>query len=115
MPWSLLTRYMPAGSRAYKVEVEGDKSLKAIAVEKDGKYMIAVVNVSREEKSVLLKSTSLPVLKGVKQYLYAEGRLQKEGDCRLLPHRQGVTLRPAKGEAFQMPGESLVLYTNFDY
>ena len=76
--------------------------------------MIAVVNVSREEKSVLLKSTSLPVLKGVKQYLYAEGRLQKEGDCRLLPHRQGVTLRPAKGEAFQMPGESLVLYTNFD-
>lgn len=32
--WSLLTRYMPAGSRAYKVEVEGDKSLKAIAVEK---------------------------------------------------------------------------------
>lgn len=113
--WSLLTRYMPAGSRAYKVEVEGDKSLKAIAVEKDGKYMIAVVNVSREEKSVLLKSTSLPVLKGVKQYLYAEGRLQKEGDCRLLPHRQGVTLRPAKGEAFQMPGESLVLYTNFDY
>ena len=74
--------YMPAGSRAYKVEVEGDKSLKAIAVEKDGKYMIAVVNVSREEKSVLLKSTFLPVLKGVKQYLYAEGRLQKEGDCR---------------------------------
>lgn len=113
--WSLLTRYMPAGSRAYKVEVEVDKSLKAIAVEKDGKYMIAVVNVSREEKSVLLKSTSLPVLKGVKQYLYAEGRLQKEGDCRLLPHRQGVTLRPAKGEAFQMPGESLVVYTNFDY
>ena len=54
--WSLLTRYMPAGSRAYKVEVEGDKSLKAIAVEKDGKYMIAVVNVSREEKSVLLKT-----------------------------------------------------------
>ena len=41
--------------------------------------MIAVVNVSREEKSVLLRTVlPLPVLKGVKQYLYAEeGLLQK--------------------------------------
>ena len=49
------------------------------------------------------------------RYRFTKTEQKKEGDCRLLPHRQGVTLRPAKGEAFQMPGESLVVYTNFDY
>lgn len=113
--WSLLTRYMPAGSRIYKVDVAGDPALKAIAVEKDGKYMIALVNVSKQEKPVVLKSSSLSALKGVKQYLYAEGKLQKEGDFKLLPVRKNFTLELKKGEAFTMSGESLVVYTNFDY
>ncbi len=113
--WSLLTRYMPAGSRAFKVDVTGDPALKAIAVEKDGKYMFALVNVSKEEKPVLLKSTSLSTLKGMKQYLYGEGKLLKEGDCKLLPLRKDFTLQLKKGEALTMSGESLVVYTNFDY
>ena len=106
---------MPAGSRAFKVDVTGDPALKAIAVEKDGKYMFALVNVSKEEKPVLLKSTSLSALKGMKQYLYGEGKLLKEGDCKLLPLRKGFTLQLKKGEALTMSGESLVVYTNFDY
>ncbi|GAA6359711.1 hypothetical protein [Bacteroides uniformis] len=113
--WSLLTRYMPAGSRAYKVYVEGDSCIKAIAVEKGGNHMLAVVNVSKEKKTVMLKSSTLPLLKEVKEYLYAEGQLKKEGDCRLLPHRQGVTLHLDKGETIRMSGESLTVYTNFDY
>lgn len=113
--WSLLTRYMPAGSRAYRVEVEGDSSIKVIAVEKEGNYMLAVVNVAKEEKSVVLKSSTLPVLEGVKEYLYADGKLKKEGDSQLLPLRRGVTLRLDKREVIQMPGESLTVYTNFDY
>jgi hypothetical protein len=113
--WSLLTRYMPAGAKVYSVSVFGDSSLKAIAVEKDGRYMVAVVNVGKVEQSVVLKSTSLPILKDVKQYLYAEGKLLKEGDCRLLPIRRNLTLQLDKGEEFTMPSESLTVYTNFNY
>lgn len=113
--WSLLTRYMPAGSRVYKVDVKGDSRIKAIAVEKNGKYMFAVVNVSKEEKTVMLKSSSLPLLKEVKEYLYAEGKIKKGGDCQLLPHRQRLTLHLGKGETIRMPGESLAVYTNSDY
>lgn len=113
--WSLLTRYMPAGSRAYKVDVTGDSCIKAITMEKDGKHMCAVVNVSKEEKSIMLKSSTLPLLENVKEYLYAEGQLKKEGDYRLLPHRQRLTLHLDKGETIRMPGESLTVYTNFDY
>mgnify|MGYP006944385436 FL=1 len=44
-----------------------------------------------------------------------KGSCKKEGDCRLLPHRQGVTLHLDKGETIRMSGESLTVYTNFDY
>lgn len=113
--WSLLTRYMPAGSRVYKVETEGEPSVKAVAVEKEGRYMLAVVNVSKETKPVLLKSSSLPVLKEVKQFVYADGKLLKDGDCKLVPVRLNQTLRLEKGETVNLTGESLVVYTNFNY
>ena len=106
---------MPAGARAYKVEVAGDKTVRAMAVEKDGRYMLAVVNVSKEERPVLLKSSSLPELSGVKEFVYAEGRLLTEGDCRLLPVREALTLSLKSGESLEMPAQSLVVYTNFDY
>ena len=43
--WSLLTRYMPAGSKIYKVDVAGDPSIKAMAFEKDGMQKIGRAHV----------------------------------------------------------------------
>lgn len=113
--WSLLTRYMPAGAKVYKVNTTGDAAVKAIAVEKDGQQMFALVNVSKEPKTVMLKCPALASLEGVKQFVYSDGTLQKDGDAHLLPNRAGLTLKLDKGESLVMPGESLVIYTNFDY
>lgn len=113
--WSLLTRYMPAGSEIYQVSISGDKDIKAIASGKDGKYLIALVNVSKESKSVTIESLNLPQLLGCKEFIYAEGSLKKEGDHVLLPNTVDLTLDFKKGKHISLPSESLMVYTNFDY
>jgi len=113
--WSLLTKYIPAGSKVYKTNLSGDQSIKAIVTEKDGKSMVAVVNVSKEEKQVKIQSLNMPELNGCKKFIYSDGTLKKEGDYMLLPNEENISMDFIKGEQFSMPAESLVVYSNFDY
>ncbi len=113
--WSLVTKYIPAGSKIYKTEVSGDKNIKAVISEKEGKYMLAVVNVSKDEKFVKLESQNVSQSAGYKRFIYSEKTLKKEGDHNLLPNDENLTLDLSEGEQFTMPGESLIVYTNFDY
>lgn len=113
--WSLLTKYMPSGSKVYKTEVTGDGAVKAIAVEKDGKYMLAVVNTDKSERTVRLKSTGLASLDNMKKFVYAEQRLITKGDHQVLPNERGLTLHLNEGTEIHMPSESLIVYTNFGY
>ncbi len=113
--WSLLCKYIPAGSKIYKVDITGDSNIKAVVSEKEGKYMLAIVNVSKEEKDIKLESSNMPELTGCKKFVYADGTLKTEGDYLLLPNEENLKLNLSKGEQFTMPAESLVVYTNFDY
>lgn len=113
--WSLLCKYIPAGSKIYKVDISGDSNIKAVVSEKDGKYMLAVVNVSKEGKDVKLESANMPELTGCKKFIYSDGTLNTEGDYLLLPNEDNLTLNLSKGEQCTMPDEALVVYTNFDY
>lgn len=113
--WSLVTKYMPSGSKIYKTEVSADNNIKAIISEKEGKYMLAIVNVSKEIKGVRLESSNMPKLTGCKKFIYSDSTLKKEGDHSLLPNEENLTLTLSKGEQFTMPAESLIVYTNFEY
>jgi len=113
--WSLLTRYIPNGSTVFQVNLNGDKDVKAAAIEKDGKYTLAVVNVSEHNKDVILKSKNLSKIRNMKLFLYAKGTLKKDEECGLLPESEGQTLDLCRGASLCLPGESLALYTNIDY
>lgn len=113
--WSLLTRYMPAGSTVYRTTVSGDPSVKSMLTEKDNGYLLAIVNVSKEEKLVRLESRTLKELRGARRYLYAENSLRKEGDHGLRPNEQPVDLSLEKGTEVTLPAESLLVYSTFDY
>lgn len=106
---------MPAGSRVFEVNTSGDNAIKAIAVEKDGKYMIAAVNVSKSDKQVRIESSSLNSLNGTKQFIYAEGVLVTEGDHSVKPNKTDLNLDLREGLEVRMPAESLVIYTSFEY
>lgn len=117
--WGLLTRYMPAGCDVCLATVGGSQSVRAVAVRKDGKGMVAVVNVSKKPQRVLLRGNS--DMAGCKRYVYAEGRLRTgtrlapECDGWLLPDAETVGLGLVAGETINMPGESMFLFTNFEY
>jgi hypothetical protein len=113
--WSLLTKYMPCGSKVYRVGVEGSASVKAVAVAKDGRTMIALVNVSKDRQNVSLCSSEPCMLKNMKEFCYAENALSIKGDHTLLPARTGLTIRFRPSYDLSLQGESLVVYTNFDY
>lgn len=113
--WSLLTRYMPAGSKVYTVNISGNPSVKAIAVEKDGMRTIALVNVSKEVRMVKITDFEANKVSGVKEFIYAKGMLKTEGDHNLLPNFTNLTLNLEKGFEVNMPSESLIVYTNCNY
>lgn len=113
--WSLLTKYMPAGTMVYKTDVMGDSSVKATVSGKNGKYMIALVNVSNQSKTVKLKSHVFSSLSHAKKFVYSNGTLKMQGDHLLLPNEENLNLSFEEGEVVAMPAESLIVYTNYDY
>lgn len=113
--WSLLTRYMPAGSRIYKTEITGESAVKVAVAGKEDKYMIALVNVSRSPQTVKMKSNTLSSLPDCKKFIYSDGALKTDGDHILLPNEENLIINFGKGEAVVMPPESLIVYTNYDY
>lgn len=113
--WSLLSKYIPAKSKIYMGDIMGDNNVKSVISGKDGKYMLAIVNVSKEKKEIKLESSNMPELTGCKKFVYADGTLKTEGDYLLLPNEENLKLNLSKEEQFTMPAESLIVYTNFDY
>ena len=113
--WSLLTKYMPSGCEVHKVSVDGNPNIKAISISKDGKNMIAIVNVSLKDAKINLTSTALPILNKVKKFVYAKDKLNLEGDNTLLPNKTNLTLDLNKKTRETIPAEGLLVLTNFDY
>jgi hypothetical protein len=111
--WSLLCRNMPAGCSIMKTETSGNTSVKSVAVEKDNNRMFALVNVSKEPKTVTVQHESLADWANVSKYIYAEGTLIKEGDFKLLPNEKNLRINLKEGISLKMPGESLIVYTDF--
>lgn len=113
--WSLLTRYIPDGSTVFQVNINEGKDVKAVAIEKDGKYTLAVVNVSKQRKNIIMRSGNLNKIKNMKLFVYAKDSLKKDKECGLLPEAKALTLDLNRGVSLDLQGESLTLYTNFDY
>lgn len=111
--WSLLTRYMPKECDICASKVSGNPSVKAVAVKHKGKTMMAILNVSKNPQFVSLRAnTKLAVCK---EFIYAEGKLKKLDEATLVPNNTFQELDFYKGKELEMPGESLFVFTDFDY
>lgn len=114
--WSLLTKYMPTGSRIYKVDVkESNQAVNAIAAGKNNKFMIGLINVSTMDKRVILRSVNLNQLNHVKEFIYSKGTLIKKGDHTILPNRRMHSINLKKGIKIEMPPQSIIVLTTFSY
>jgi len=86
--------------------------VRAITAGKEGRRMIAVVNVDKETKRIRVISDDLPSSDGWRKYIYHETTLRKEGDHRLLPNEEELTLDLSRGLSLEMLPESLIVFTN---
>ena len=112
--WSLMCRYIPAGSAVYKVSVAGDSGVRAIASVCGGKRTVALLNVSEESKTVYIKSSDLGKLRNTARFVYGDGLFSVEGDCNMLPDAVGVKFNSDKGELVTLAPESIYLITELD-
>ncbi|MCX2837862.1 hypothetical protein OQ279_06815 [Salinimicrobium sp. MT39] len=113
--WSLLTKYMPSGSRIIETVREGDESVKAISLEKDGSHMLAIVNVGKEKKHIKVSFENLPNLEGMKKFIYSEDLIITEGDHKILPNETGLKINSAESLEMEITPETLIVLTNFTY
>lgn len=116
-PWfytsSLLSRYMQTGAKVLTVDVPNKRGLKAIAVEKDGKYMIAVLNSGYPSYDVSLKLDNQG-LTNVKKFIYSDELRPTDSDGLPVAQEENIDI-PAEGLSFEIEGQSLLLFTNMDY
>jgi len=113
--WSLLCRYIPAGSDVFGAEVTGNDAIKSTFIGKEGKYTIAILNVSDAKQHISLQSNTIESIPDCKQYIYSETTLLKSGDHELQPNRSNFTLNLGSAEKIVLPPNSLVVYTNIEY
>lgn len=111
--WSLLCRYMPTGCDVYASSVKGNIMVKALKVKHDGKTMLAVLNPTKKAQTVHIQG--FDYLAPCKQFVFAEHKLNIKDECVLEPAKVIPELYFANGTDLDMPGESLFVFTDFDY
>ncbi len=111
--FSLLCRYMQKGSKVFKVEVPSKIGLDVIAVEKDGKYMIAISNMYSADYELSLSIENLEQLTGVKKFVYKEEGRKYDADGYPAPEEENLTIN--SGDKLTIAGETFTVLTNFDF
>lgn len=114
-PSSLLSRYMQTGAQVFQVEILSRKRLGAIAVTKDGKYMIAVLNTTSDTQNIALRFDDDVLLTGCKKFIYSENERPVDNDGFPVPVEKGIDMNMGAGHSFEIGAETLVVFTNFDY
>ncbi|MEC3907865.1 hypothetical protein VOI54_12620 [Tamlana sp. 2201CG12-4] len=117
-PVSLLTRYFPAGSNIYNVELPNKKGVRAVVGEYNGQYTVALVNSHYTTYQIVLKSNAMDSLIADK-YSYKSnsdgsfiGDVDENGFA--TPSEKGMTLNFEQGVDMTLEGESFILFTNMN-
>ena len=87
--------------------------VKALKVKYNGKTMLAVLNPTKKPQAVHVEGDDY--LTQCKQFVYAEYKLKIKDECVLEPTTVIPALCLANGIDLDMPGESLYVFTDFDY
>ena len=111
--FSLLSRYMQTGSRVFKVNIPKKVGLDVIAVEKDGKYMIAINNMHSADYELSVSIEAIKELTGVKKFVYKKEGRKTDANGFPMPEEENMTFK--SGDKLTISGETFTLLTNFEY
>ena len=108
--WSLMCRYFPAGSTILHTEMDAQEGLFVAAAVKDGRHVIAAVNVTDADRELSLR---LPApLEGASLYRYQEENRPTDDEGLPLPLESGLSI--ATSYKTSLPARSFLLITNMN-
>jgi hypothetical protein len=108
--WSLMCRYFPAGSTILHTEMDAEEGLFVAAAVKDGRHVIAAVNVTDADRELSLR---LPApLEGASLYRYQEENRPTDDEGLPLPLESGLSI--ATSYKTSLPARSFLLITNMN-
>lgn len=119
-PVSLLCRYFPQGSDIMEVELPNKKGLRAIAARNGNSYTIAIVNSNYVSyNNIALSADSEFAFNNVSKYEYTSksdgayaGKVNAKGFP--LPEEAGLSINFDGTYNFDVPGQSLIIFTNIN-
>ncbi len=110
--WSLLCKYIPAGSRVLETLTEGKSGVRVATIENGGAHTIAMINISDSLRTVELRSSQLSKIENLRQYNYIEGDIILDGELLQLPNETNVDMDLEEGYSVELPKNSMILLTN---
>ena len=113
--WSIISRYMQTDANVMRVDLPATEGINAIAVEKDGHYMIALLNKSHEAHQVKLQFDNGMVLKNARIYIYADKTRPVDKNGFPVPVSQNQTIDTGKAYSVSIGPEELRVITDFPY
>lgn len=113
--WSLLCRYFPKGINIIKSDSTEMKGLRLVAGIKEGGMTIAIVNNSVANQKINLKLIGSSSSESFKKFLYSDKlRLVDENNFPV-PYQKMILNKSKQGIAVEIPANSLVLFTSFNF
>ena len=112
--WSLICRYFPDGTTIIESDTTGIKGLRLVAATKGNDMSIAIVNNSGVNQKFKLKvgaSSSNPF----KKYIYSGNLRPVDSDKFPVPQQTNIRVKSSKAVEVEIPANSFVLYTTFNF
>lgn len=110
--WSLMCRYFPSGMSIAGIKVPDKCQLRAVAGTIKGKFSVAVLNNSDNDRTFSIEGTGIPGTGRLNMYLYQDGHCAKDNNGFPIPVK---TIRGKDmSSAIDIPAKSFILLTNMN-
>ncbi len=114
-PWSLMSRYFPAGSQIIKTTQPSQEGLRIVSGVNGDQLTIAVVNNSSQAHEVSYEMLNANKDYQLKKYSYTEeNRLVDENDFPI-PSKEGISFTRNKKLKIEVAANSFLLFTTYDF
>lgn len=112
--WSLMSRYFPEGTSIIESDSTGIEGLRLVAGIKDKDMTVAIVNNSTVSRKFNLRSGTTSS-KPFKKFIYSENLRPIDSDDFPVPLQTELRFKSSKKMVVEIPANSFILYTTFNF
>jgi hypothetical protein len=113
--WSLMSRYFPKGTKIVKTDETNTTGLRLVTGLNGDNISIAIVNNSPTNQKLDYSIKGLESQTVIKKYLYSDELRPVDHNDFPVPTEEEIVFKTTKGVKIDVPANSFILLTSFDY